>query len=144
MKPLLFKAGYPFLKIYWFVVRPSTFGVKCIVEWDGKILLIRNTYGKWGWTFPGGGIKKGESLEDAVRREVKEETGIEIVDLKNVEKFFMTWEYKRDTITVFTAKAASFTIEPQASEIAAAQWFDKQSLPELSSFAQKIWLKINR
>jgi ADP-ribose pyrophosphatase YjhB (NUDIX family) len=139
MKPLLFKTGYPFLKLYWFIVRPKTFGVKCIAEWEGKILLIRNTYGDWGWTFPGGGIKKNESLETAVRREVKEETGIEITDIKKGEEFFTTREYKRDTIIVFTAKATSSIIEPQASEIAAAQWFNKESLPELSSFALKIW-----
>ncbi|MGV3464912.1 MAG: NUDIX hydrolase [Heyndrickxia sp.] len=43
---------------------------------EGKILLIRGP--KRGWEQPGGQVELGESIEEAVKREVKEETGIDI------------------------------------------------------------------
>jgi len=52
--------------------RPSVYGV--IIN-DGKILLSR----QWGgYDFPGGGIELGETVEQALIREVKEETGLEV------------------------------------------------------------------
>lgn len=61
------------------VFRPSVYGV--IIN-DGKILMIRNkSNGKL--FFPGGGVNLGETLLNALKREVIEETGIEI----EVEKF---------------------------------------------------------
>ena len=50
--------------IYWFILRPKTFGVKCIIENQGEILMIKNNYGGWKkWMFPGGGIDKNETPE---------------------------------------------------------------------------------
>lgn len=49
---------------------------------DDEVLLCRSR--KWGdkYVIPGGHVELGESLEDALRREVKEETGLEVYDLK--------------------------------------------------------------
>lgn len=47
-----------------------------IRDQDGRILLAHwNESGRSGWTMPGGGLEAGEDPEDAVRREVREETG---------------------------------------------------------------------
>jgi 8-oxo-dGTP pyrophosphatase MutT (NUDIX family) len=58
-----------------------------IVSGDGKILMGRKDPTKGGvypdaWHIPGGGVNKGESLEDAARREGQEETGIDLADAK--------------------------------------------------------------
>jgi ADP-ribose pyrophosphatase YjhB (NUDIX family) len=46
---------------------------------DGRILLAHwNEAGRSGWTMPGGGLEAGEDPEDAVRREVREETGYRV------------------------------------------------------------------
>lgn len=49
-----------------------------IIIHDQKILLTRNWYGNGCWSLPGGGQKSDESLSDTAKREVLEETGIEI------------------------------------------------------------------
>lgn len=54
-KRIFNKIANPILKIYWFIFRPKTYGVKVILRCGGKFLLIRNSYGKKHWTFPGGG-----------------------------------------------------------------------------------------
>jgi 8-oxo-dGTP diphosphatase len=51
--------------------------VSAILRWRGRILLIRHEKaGKEHWLLPGGGVNSGESLVDALRRELAEEVGI--------------------------------------------------------------------
>jgi ADP-ribose pyrophosphatase YjhB (NUDIX family) len=47
---------------------------------DGQVLLIRRTKapGAGHWSLPGGKVERGETLEQALRREVREETGLEV------------------------------------------------------------------
>jgi O-acetyl-ADP-ribose deacetylase (regulator of RNase III)/ADP-ribose pyrophosphatase YjhB (NUDIX family) len=81
--------------------------VDAIIEVGEGIVIIKRTNPPFGWALPGGFVDYGESLEDAVRREMKEETGLELTELK---QFHTYSEPGRDprfhTIaTVFIAKA---------------------------------------
>jgi len=131
MKKYIYKlALYP-VKLYWFLFRPNGYGVKCIIKRnDGKILLIRNTYGSGSWNLPGGGVKKGESAEQAVRREVKEETGIILNTLQPIGAFLSTLEYKKDHINVFLAHTNSEIGEIDPGEISEAKWFSSGEFPQ--------------
>ena len=62
-------------------------GVGGIIFLDGKAVLVKrgNEPGYGTWSIPGGAVKRGESLEEAVKREVYEETGL-IVDVLEVVK----------------------------------------------------------
>ncbi|WP_304625337.1 NUDIX domain-containing protein, partial [uncultured Parasutterella sp.] len=54
--------------------------VAAIIHHDGKILATQRGYGEFkdGWEFPGGKMEPGETAEDAIIREIKEELEVEI------------------------------------------------------------------
>jgi 8-oxo-dGTP diphosphatase len=56
--------------------------VDIIIEINGCIVLIERKNPPHGWALPGGFVDYGESLEDAAQREAREETSLEIVDLR--------------------------------------------------------------
>lgn len=51
------------------------------VIWDdqGRVLLVKHSYGRYNWELPGGGAEEGESIAETATREVREETGLEVV-----------------------------------------------------------------
>jgi 8-oxo-dGTP diphosphatase len=61
-------------------------GVGVIVMKDGRVLLgkRKGSHGTGTWAFPGGHLEFGESFEDCARREVYEETGVKIHNIKKV------------------------------------------------------------
>lgn len=98
--------------------RPYT-TVDAIIEMDDAIVIIERSNPPFGWALPGGFVDYGESLEEAVVRESKEETGL---DITGVKQFHTYSDPARDprfhTIgTVFVAKALG---EPKAGDDAAA------------------------
>lgn len=54
----------------------------CIIRYEGGIILIERKYPPLGWAIPGGMVEIGETVEQAVRREMKEETNLEMEDLR--------------------------------------------------------------
>ncbi len=66
-----------------------------VVRRGDRYLMI---YGKYGdYNFPGGGVKQGESLEEALVREVKEETGYRVI-LQSIQKFMCVHEKRKGDI----------------------------------------------
>lgn len=128
VKPLL-----PVLKLYWFLFRPKTTGVKCILQRNNKILLIKHSYGRDLWTLPGGGVKRNESPPAAAVREVSEEVGMTTAQLDECGSLFYDGEYKQNTIYVFktTVSTDEFTIDDV--EVCEAQWFSIDTLPKNKS-----------
>ena len=135
LTPILF----PLVRLYWKIFRPETFGVKVIIENNGKFLLVRNSYGYKRWTFVGGGIDKGESSEEAGIREVGEEVGLVLKNLKQIDSIISNQEGKRDNIEIFYSQVNSFELVVDEFEIEEAGWFKKEDFPNLSLIANEIW-----
>ncbi|MBL8088966.1 MAG: NUDIX domain-containing protein [Anaerolineales bacterium] len=122
------KLLYLGFKIYCFIFRPVRMGVRVMMIQDDKVLLIRHTYLE-GWFMPGGGLNRNESLEQATRREAKEETGADLgeVTLLGVFSNFIQW--KTDHTVVFLCKDFRITGKSDA-EIAEMQFFSLSDLPK--------------
>ena len=54
-------------------------GACALFDADGRVLLVRHTYGRLNWELPGGGADPGESPDETAIREVREETGLDVV-----------------------------------------------------------------
>ena len=128
-RAILYKLLYRMLRAYWFVFRPKVRGTRCLVECEEKFLLIRQTYGDMLWTLPGGLIKRGEAAEKALRREVLEEVGLELSELRPLGVFTDTKEYARDTVTCFWGAPSGTALKVDPDEVYEARWFGIDALP---------------
>ena len=98
-----------------------------IFDDEGRVLLLEHVFRPdGGWGIPGGFLSKGEQPETALRREMREEIGIE---LEQVEVLFArTLPRPRQIEIYFTARAIG-TPQPCSFEIRTAEWFKIDNLP---------------
>jgi len=133
---LLLQPLFLLRKLVYRLFRVRTRGAKVMVfNSAGELLLIRNSYGASHlFLLPGGGIGRRETPEAGAAREIKEEVGLEVRKLTRVSVHANTAEWKRDTITLFTAEAEG---EPRIDrfEVAEARFFPLDALPENISAA---------
>ena len=116
----------------WFLFRPKTTGVKCLIECDDKYLFVIHSYGSriYNWNLPGGGVKKNENLESAIKREVKEELGITLHKIIKIKEYTSNVEHKVDTVHCYYAKIEKLDFLLNTNELSKAEWFPKKMLPE--------------
>jgi ADP-ribose pyrophosphatase YjhB (NUDIX family) len=138
VKRTLIRCIYPLLKLCWFIIRPNTFGVQCVIQHGETILLVRNTYGRKQWTFPGGHMARGETPEEAIRREVLEEVGLHLHQLQRLGEFDATIDYKHDHIAAFAGVSRDRQVSIDIAEILEARWFHPEDLPALATTAARI------
>ena len=99
-----------------------------LVTKGDQVLLQRNShYKSANWSLVAGFVDPGENLEEAVRREVREESSIEVTDIRYVRS--QTWPFPSNIMIGFRAEYASGELHPDGEEVLASQWFDRGTLP---------------
>ena len=104
-------------------------GVKGILTHDGRVLLVQHTYGPRRWEIPGGGLRRGEEPVDGIRREIREELGVELPQPTLIATGAGAGRESRRRMSYFAAELDLERVTPDPHEIARAQWHDPAALP---------------
>ena len=102
--------------------------VAAIIRKDDKIFATQRGYGEWKdwWEFPGGKMEAGETLEKALKREIREELSTEV----SVDEFLCTVEYDYPAfhLTMHCYLCSLLTEALHLKEHEAAKWLSKDEL----------------
>ena len=112
------------------IVRPlfQVFAVAVIFNRDKQILLVKSTYQRFHpWGLPGGNLNYGESPEDAVAREMLEETGLCI----EIEKFLLVKAWLPDRVGLYYLCSIKDGEFHPSDEIAELGYFSIENLPDV-------------
>lgn len=119
------------LHLFWRVKRGLTVGVRAaVIDGDNRIFLVRHTYVP-GWYLPGGGVETGETVIDAMARELREEACIELAGKPQLHGvFFNRHVSKRDHVLIYVVREFRILSRKRPDrEIAESGFFPIDELP---------------
>lgn len=122
----------PLLHLYWRVSRGMTLGVRaCVVDSGGGVLLVRHSYTP-GWHFPGGGVEVGQTLEQALADELRQEAHVELTAPPRFEGMYLNARTsRRDHVALYRVEGwTQPTPFVPTREILEARFFARDTLPE--------------
>ncbi len=103
----------------------------CIIHKHPRVLLAmkKRGFGAGRWNGLGGKVEPGETVEEAAKREILEEAGIQVADIESIGK--INFEFTGDPVTleVNIFKAVNFKGDPTETEEMKPQWFHVDEIP---------------
>jgi 8-oxo-dGTP pyrophosphatase MutT (NUDIX family) len=120
------------LHFYWLWSRGATLGVRAIVvDGVGRVFLVKHSYVD-GWHLPGGGVESGETMHEALTRELLEEGNIRLSASPKLHGvFFNKRVSRRDHVALFVVRDFTQDGPPQPNhEIVEHSFFALDALPE--------------
>jgi ADP-ribose pyrophosphatase YjhB (NUDIX family) len=111
------------------------------VDPDGRVILLRRGFepGRGRWTFPGGFVDLGESVEDAARREAIEELAIEI----EIDGLVGVYSRPQDRVVLIVYGARTRQVPQTSAEAIEVRRFEREELPwgELAFWSTELALR---
>ena len=120
-----------FLHLYWRFARGMTLGVRAVVlDAENRVFLVKHSYVS-GWHLPGGGVEVGETLRQALQRELAEEGRIELVGEPALHGIYLNSHVsRRDHVAVYLVRHFRQDRLPEPNrEIIDCGFFETQALP---------------
>lgn len=122
----------PAIHFYWRFSRPVTLGVRALViDGQGRVFLVKHSYVE-GWHLPGGGVETGESMLEALARELAEEGNIVLSATPRLHGVFFNKRIsRRDHVALYIVREFRQDAPPRPNhEIVAHGFFALSALPE--------------
>lgn len=125
-----YRVAHRLLRGWWFLRRPHTQGVKCLLFDGERVLFVRHAYGdRTAWELPGGGLHRGEDPAVAARREMREELGVDLDRWAPAGCTETSGLHKTVTLHLFRAPVHGERIELGLAELEEARWADPAAPP---------------
>lgn len=127
------------MHFYWRFARGMTLGVRALViDEEGRVFLVKHSYVS-GWHLPGGGVETGETLLEAVARELHEEGNIDITEPPRLHGiFFNDRASRRDHVALFVVREFRQAAAPVPDhEIVAHGFFPVDAMPNDTTAATR-------
>jgi len=116
----------------WFrLSRGMTLGIRAaVIDGEDRVFLVRHGYAP-GWLFPGGGVERGETVYDTVRRELAEEGGIILGEKPVLHGLFSNEDkFRGDHIACFVIRNFTRQDWTPSLQIREARFFPMTDLPD--------------
>ncbi|MCS6885655.1 MAG: NUDIX domain-containing protein [Acidobacteriota bacterium] len=122
--------GHKIRTAYWRIFAPTVIGVRALIVRNNEIMLVRHTYLS-GWYLPGGRVERGETVYEALAREVREECRLEVLKERLLAVYANRSSNPNDHIILFQVDLFREIATPVNSyEIAEYRFFALDALPE--------------